>query len=221
MNRRLVVFALVACALLLTSCTYDRTALPVVTRYAAVQSAAQQDVLARAIDAAVEQLQPPAGEGRTVACTMAGVLPHAETEAGSYIRSRVDAQLAASGWRVADSGPVQSRCVIAVAVAGADVKEVRDELSPGRVAANVFLQFPTLFTSWIWFPIHPTKRFYVSHVRLTLSLISDGAGAGDAFWEARGEADVRLLFDGPDKSHYPLVEGTTFRDVSERHLRVE
>ncbi len=202
----------------LTACSSNRTALPLVTAYSGVQSATQQDVLARAIDQAVDRLDFDDLSGASAICDINGVFPHTDNQLNNYIATQVKGKMARSGIRIFhktdDPRKADYRCTISIASTGAKEKVVRERLNGGALAANIFLQFPTLFTSWIWLPIHWNDRYYIGYTRLLVHLIAQ-RGQASRLISAEGERVVH--FSGLEPDHYPQAEGS----ILNQHIQVE
>jgi|GEM_PF-6096317 len=215
-----IVVVLILCSILL-SCASDRTALPVVTRYHSVHSASQQEVLSRAVDMAVDKLSFSDLKGKTMHCQMAAVLSHSDEELNNYILMRVEAKLAEAGG-VLSNYPDPSQvydytCKISISTAGADITVVKETASKGRIAANAFLQFPTLFTSWFWYPINIKTRNYVGRARISVNLLPQKKNL--TFAKSEGEGEFTMPFDGEDVSYYPVVEGTAYERSASKQIK--
>lgn len=215
-----VLFFAAALAICALGCTHDRTGVPVVTGYSAIRSAVQQEVVANSVDKAVDKLEFKGIEGSSVYCSLNGVFPHNDVELNDYIKTQVEYRLSRNGvllitdpenFRKADY-----RCVISVAVSGAKVRSVRERLSGGRVAANIFLQFPTLFTSWIWLPIYIEDRYYTGMTRIHVHLIAQRDRPSRKY---STEGSYTIYFEGgkDEGDYFPQVEGTVF----EPHINIE
>jgi len=193
---------------MVAACASDRTAMPVVTGYHALQSSTQQRVLSSALDEAVAKLDFSGLAGSVSRCRVNGVFPNESKVLNSYLKTSVYARILAGGLDLDDDDPTYE-CVISKAVAGATIREVKEKVSVGLVTANVFLQFPTLFTSWYWLPIHVTERYYVSEVKLHVHLFSKRE---DLITQTRTvEASHTIQIGGSSDSYYPIVEGTAYQ----------
>ncbi len=197
-------------------CTADRIAVPVVTGISPVHSAVQQEVIARSVEMAVQKMEFTGLTGHSAYCEINGVLPHGTNDLQQFILSEVEGKLSRNGVLMIpdpqDYPKADFRCVVSVASAGADVREITQTLSSGRVAANVFLQFPTLFTSWIWLPIYITDRYYVGSARIHVHLI---AQRDKSSRKISGEGSHRVQFEGEGEKYYPLVEGSVLMQRTE------
>lgn len=203
----------------LISCASNKTSLPVVSRFHSVHSASQQKVVSEATDQAISQLDLPKLDEKRISCRLSAVMPHSKEELNNYIMMKVEGKLSEKGaimLRDAEDSALDYICQITVGVSGADIQVVKEVASGKRIAANVFLQFPTLFTSWVWYPIIIKTRNYVGQSKLAVELLPQKPG--NSYVSASGEGSFVMAFDGEDVDHYPLIEGSAYQKNNERKV---
>lgn len=215
--KRIALWALASVlGIVLIGCASNRHALPVAAAYSYVRFSTQQDVLARSIDEAVAKLDfkelndlyKTTKKMPSAHCTLNGVLPPSRGEALDYIQTSVEARLSRYNVLVlsdpGDAYKADYRCVVQVAACGGTIQEIRQKVSGGRVVANIFLQFPTLFTSWAFLSVYELERYFNATTRLIVQMIPRRPGM--AYYTYAAEATVQAKIEGGDATHFASVE---------------